>query len=205
MPDRTTNEKQPVTITLESDENQVLTFDACITQNHSANAETTDYPIEDSADASDHIRKLADEIGIVAEVTEHPLVVNRSTDAEPPNTGGDANQRVVSAFDWLYDAQDSGQLVSVFTKLRPYRNMAILSLNVTVDAGTANILGAELQLKQMFVAVTERVAAPEPVAVTRKRKTRKGKKNKKETTDAQKDQANESFAITGLKKLGVVK
>ncbi len=207
MADRTSDAKQPVTITLESDPNQVLTFDVCRIENHSANAESTDYPIEDSADASDHIRKLADEIGLVADVTDHPLVVNRSTDATAPNTGGDSNQRAVSAFDWLYDAQDRGELVAVFTKLRPYRNMNIQSLNVTRDKDTSRVLAAEIQLKQIFVAVTERVDAPVPAEPTMRRKSRRGKKQKKDASEEQKAKAQKAYrdsvGTTILKKVGV--
>ena len=187
--DRTTDQKQRVTITWESDANQVVTFDATMSESHESTTEITDHPVEDGADITDHLKRMPDEFSLTGIVTDDPLVVERSTNATAANTGGDPNQRAVSAYVFLRTAKDQGRLVRVFTKLRDYRNMAIASLTVDRDKGNSRILEADITLREIVIAVTEQVEAPTPAktaAPARRRKRKQGKKTKKGETDANK-------------------
>lgn len=186
--DRVTGEKQRVTFTWEDDPNQVITFDATPNENHSSNAEPTDHPIEAGSDASDHIRKLPDELGLLGVVTDTPLQKSGNP-IEPASTGGDVNQRAISAYDFLYLTQDRGKLVRIFTKLRDYRNMSITALNITRDKDTSRIINGKIQLREIKIAVTEQVEAPTPAASaapSRRRKRKQGKKSKQKETEANK-------------------
>jgi len=195
--DQTTDKKQRVTLTWESDANQVITFDAAITENHSSNTEVTDHPVESGVDITDHLKRLPDELSLVGVVTDDPLVVDRSVNATPANTGGDSNQRAVSAYAFLRLSKDRGKLVRVFTRLRDYRNMAITSLNVTRDAGSSRSISAEIELREILIAVTEQVEAPTPAvtaAPARRRKRKQGKQNAKAETDANKGKARSALS-----------
>jgi len=205
MADRTTGQKQPVTLTWEDDADQIVTFDATMSENHSSNSEVTDHPIETGASVVDHIRRLPEELGLVGVVTDDPLVAERSTKATAANTGGDPDQRAVSAYNFILQSKDEGRLVRVFTKLRDYRNMVIISLNVTRDRSESRIVRVELQLREVMIANTEQVEAPTPTlaaAPSRNRKRKQGKKTKQATSDAQKRKARTGLAriddATGL-------
>ena len=193
--DRTTDQKQPVTFTLEDDPSQILTFDATLAEGHKGTASVTDHPVENGVDFTDHIRRMPNSLTITGVVTDAPLVVERSVNATPANTGGDPNQRAVSAYQFLLVAKDRGKLIRVFTRLRDYRNMAIISLSVPRTAGESRIIRAEIELREILVAVTEQVEAPTPIAPTRRRKSKKGKQAKKKENEKNKEKAkNQSVA-----------
>ena len=106
----TTDQKQPVTLTWETDANQVIAFDATISEGHTGRSQLTAFPIETGADHTDHIRRLPDELSLEVVVTDDPLVVDRQANATPANTGGDASQRAVSAYNFLVQVKDQGKL-----------------------------------------------------------------------------------------------
>ena len=86
--------------------------------------------------------------------------------------------------------------------------MAIESIDVTRDVGTSRIVQANLQLREILVAVTEQVDAPTPsitrAAPARNKKVNQGKKNKDKASEASKVKGRDtSLALKGLKGLGV--
>lgn len=188
--DRVTDKKQPVTLTWEDDENQVITFDATISEIHSASAEVTSHPVEKGIDITDHIRRMPDELNITGIVTDTPLVVTtQDQEASPASTGGDRNQRAISAYEFLIQSKDEGRLINVFTKLRDYRNMAMVSINVVRDANESRIIRATIELREILIAVTEQVEAPIPIktaAPARRGKRKQGKKTKEGETESNK-------------------
>lgn len=204
--EETSDVKQPVTLTWESDANQVIVFDATLREGHTSRSQLTAYPIESGADHTDHIRRLPDELSLEVVVTDDPLVVDRQANATPANTGGDAKQRAVSAYNFLVEVKDKGRLVRIFTTLRDYRNMAIESIDVIRDVGTSRIVQANLELREILIAVTEQVDAPTPsvtrAAPSRNKKKNRGKKNKDKTSDANKAKST-SVAQKLLSGLGV--
>lgn len=187
--DRVTQEKQRVTMAWEDDDTQKITFDATPNENHTSAAEPTDHPVESGGDFTDHIRNLPDELGLLGVVSDLPLQ-KKATPIEAASTGGDVIQRAISAYDFLFRTKSNGKLLSVFTKLRGYRNMAITSLNVTRDAQSSRIINGEIQLREIIIAVTEQVAAPVPAEPTRRRRRKQGKKTKEETSEANKEKGS---------------
>lgn len=205
--DATTDEKQPVTITWETDPNQVIAFDATIRESHTGRSQLTAYPIETGADHTDHIRRLPDELSLEAVVTDSPIARDGG-EVVPANTGGDKIQRATSAYNFLVQIKDQGRLVSVFTTLRTYRNMAIESIDVSRDVSTSRMVQANIQLREILVATTEEVEAPTPsvtrAAPARNKKVNQGKKNKGKTSEANKAKTRDtSLALKGLSALGV--
>ena len=161
-------------------------FDATLREEHASRSQLTSFPIEEGADHTDHIRRLPDELNLEVVVTDDPLVVDRQANATPANTGGDASQRAVSAYNFLVEVKDKGRLVRIFTTLRDYRNMAIESIDVTRDVKTSRVVQANLRLREILVAVTEQVDAPVPAEPVKRRKVNRGKVNTDKTSDANK-------------------
>lgn len=195
---------QHVSLTWESDANQFILFDATLNETHTGRSQLTAFPIEKGADHTDHIRRLPDELSLIgATVTDSPLV-KEDQEVVPANTGGDVRQRATSAYNFLMQTKDQGRLVSVFTTLRTYRNMAIESIDVSRDKGTSRIVQANIQLREILVAITERVDAPVPADPVKKRKVKRGKQNTEEASEANKAKARDtSLAIKGLEALGL--
>lgn len=198
--DSVTDEKQPVTLSWELDPNQVIAFDATVREEHTGRSEITSFPIEAGSDHADHIRRLPDELALEVAITDSPIV-QKGKVVEPANTGGDISQRATSGYNFLVQTKDQGKLVSIFTTLRTYRNMAIESIDVSRDVLTSRIVQANLQLREVLVAVTEQVEAPVPIKTAKRRKVNRGKKEKDEASDANKKKA--SVVLQGLQKFGI--
>ena len=201
----TSDKKQPVTLAWESDANQVIVFDATLREEHTGRSQLTSFPIEEGSDHTDHIRRLPDELALEVVVTDDPLVVDRQANATPANTGGDASQRAVSAYNFLVEVKDKGRLVHIFTTLRDYRNMAIESIDVTRDVGTSRVVQANIRLREILVAVTEQVDAPEPAEPVKRGKVNRGKVNTEEASEANKVKANKVAKDSGSVGLKIVK
>ena len=205
--EETTDKKQPVSLTWESDANQFIVFDATLSEGHTGRSEITSFPVEGGSDHTDHIRRLRDELSLVVAVADNQILRANQV-RTPANTGGEVGQRSVSAYNFLVQSKNQGKLVAVFTTLRTYRNMAIESIDVTRDANTSQIIQANLQLKEILIATTERVDAPEPsktrAAPARNKKKNRGKQNTTEASEANKAKGREtSVALKGLEALGI--
>jgi len=208
--DSTTDQRQRVVIAWEENSSEVVEFDAVITENHLSASEITDHPVESGVDFTDHIRSVQDELRITGVVTDTPVIRDASISAGAPNTGGDSKDRAASAYRWLLDVKDRAKLVTITTKLRDYRNMALVSMAVTRDAGSSRILNADLSFREIFIAITEKVDAPIPTAAAapaRNKKRPQGKKAKRSETQANQDKAKttqQSVLVSGAKSLGLI-
>ena len=189
--DGTTSQKRRVFIEWEDEPGQSVIFDATQSEDHESESDITDNPVEVGVDNTDHIQRLPNVLILDAVVTDDPLIENRSTSAEPANTGGDPNQRAISAYNWLIQTKDQAKFLRVFTKLRTYRNMVIQSLKVTRSAEESRIIRAIITLREIRVAVTEQVDAPKPRLKTKRKRTKQGKKTTIEESEANKTKARE--------------
>jgi len=166
----------------------VVQFDASVSETHTRECEICDHPVEEGATISDHIWRTPERLEVNGIVTNHPLVFLASVQAVSPLTDdmSPVTDRAEVAYFKLAELMDTGQLVSVVTSLREYQNMAIVSMSVTRDVQTGNVLNCSLSLREIIIAQTETVAAPEPEKTVQKRKKDKGKKVPQETPkDAQ--------------------
>lgn len=190
-------------IALMDDDGQGLEFDASMSEGHTTTAATTDHPVEDGADQSDHIRIEPDVLVIRGIVTNHPIIFLASVFARPSVPGGDPASRAQDAFEFLRRIKERRKLVSVSTVLRDYADMAITSISVTQEAATANITDMSIRLRQFLKATTETVAPPEPVNVSRGKKTDKGKQQKNER-EAPEEEPDESLSFKILSGTGLL-
>ncbi|MCG8433494.1 MAG: hypothetical protein MJA83_05640 [Gammaproteobacteria bacterium] len=127
-----------------------IEFDASVNEDHEAENDVTEFPVEEGADITDHIRPRPESITINGIVSNTPLTL---LPIEP--------RRAEEAYDKLKTIKDTGQLVSIVTSLRRYDNMAITSLSVVRNAQNGNVVNATVRLREVFLAQTETVI-PEP-------------------------------------------
>lgn len=192
--ERVTGQQQRVSITLEEDTTRVLSFDACTNENHIGNAVTTDHPVEAGADMTDHIQRTPEELQMVGIVSDTPVLFLASLRAQPAVTGGDSRNRAKDAYTFVKEIKDGGKLVQVSTSLRDYTNMAIVGLSVIRDKETSRVVELAISLREILIATTEQVAAPEPETDARKKQTKQGKKTKQPETEANQTQARSLLA-----------
>lgn len=149
-----------VSLTQQDSPTEVLELEATLEEGHTGVAETTDHPVEDGADITDHIRRKPDELSLKAQVSNHPILVLASFRALPSVPGGDPSTRAEDAYEWLRLVKDDGILLQVSTTLRDYLNMAIVGMSVVRDKDRRNVLEVDLTLREIIIATTEQVAAP---------------------------------------------
>lgn len=192
--ERVTGQQQRVSITLEEDTTRVLSFDAAISETHIGNAVTTDHPVEAGSDMTDHIQRTPEELQMVGIVSDTPVLFLASLRAQPAVTGGDSRNRAKDAYTFVKEIKDGGKLVRVSTSLRDYTNMAIVGLSVIRDKETSRVVELTISLREILIATTEQVAAPEPETNARKKQTKQGKKTKQPETEANQTQARSLLA-----------
>lgn len=139
---------------------QFLELEATVRETHTASAQVTDHPVENSTDITDHIRRLPEELQLEGIVSDTPILVLAAFRATPAVPGTDPTARAKAAYEFLRDIKDQGRLVDVSTKLRDYSNMAITNFSVSRDKDTSNILAFSLTLREIQIATTEVVAGP---------------------------------------------
>ena len=174
-----------------------LEFDGSIQETYGGDATITDHPVEEGSDITDHIRRKPETFMVHGIVSNHPIITARSLRAKPSIRGGDPNTRAEDAYGFLLGLKNNGTLVGASTTLRDYTNMAIASMPVTRDAVTGNILDVTVHLREIIIAQTEKVAAPEPVNVARKNKVKLGKKPKTPATPAVDTKTRSAFIKIG--------
>lgn len=151
-----------------------IELDASVTEEHSAEVEVTDHPVETGSSISDHARPRSEVLRIEGLVTNSPL----PTSADVPATYTRAGQTVTSssrfyetragqAYADLKAMKDSGQLLTVVTALRSYDNMVIQTLNVPRDATSGQALRFSAVLKQIRIVSNKSVNV---VQVAKKKK-----------------------------------
>lgn len=154
---------------------ELLEFDASLQENHNASFETTQHPVEQGSDVSDHRRKLPLKLTITGVVSNTPLKLfnfgGGAVDGKLPDT---------LAWETLLRLGESGELYTIVTSLWTYENMAIQSISVPRNAGLGNVLEFTIELQEVFFAESQEVEAPEEL-----KKKPKGKKPTEEATSAE--------------------
>jgi hypothetical protein len=175
---------EKASIFLQDNPLELLGFDAIISETHQGDAVVTDHPVEEGSDISDHVRRTPEALTCRIIVTDHPIIIARSLRAQPSIRGGDPFNRAADAYGFVKELKDGAKIVGFSTTLRDYANMVITSTAATRDKDTGNILDMTLTIREITIANTETVQAPEPVNPSRKNKTNLGKKPKASATPA---------------------
>ena len=161
-----------------------IEFDASVSETHTGSAEATQFPVEEGADISDHIRRLPEELSINIITTNSPILILASVQAKPIVGFGNNKTRAENTYEFLKAVKDDGTLVNFHTTLRNYKNMYIQTLSCTRDVTTNNIVNINLIIREIIIAITDQVAAPEIKPAGRQGKNDQGKKNKRSPSKA---------------------
>jgi hypothetical protein len=199
-------------------QNIIIVLDASLREEHSAQAEVTQHPVETGPNITDNIRPMPMRLTIEGFVTNTPIKAsvllptgNQSTSiagqiAKVPNTNAKTLQfstqfdRVSDVYEDLLDAQAAGVLIAVDTSLKHYVNFAISSVDVPRDAQSGSSMQFTIELQQIITAtLTEVETAP-----THQEKNN-GQKPTKEATAKEEAQVKESFGVSAAKALGLLK
>jgi len=162
-------------------EGTAIEFDASVNETHTGSAEATQFPVEEGADITDHIRRLPEELSINVITSNSPIFVDLN-DAPRIEGASSVVTRAEATYTFLKTAKDNGSLVSFVTTLRRYRSMYIQTLSCSRDAATSDIVNINLTLREIIIATTQQVAAPDIQPPGRQGKSDQGIKPKKDTT-----------------------
>lgn len=163
-----------------------LTIDCSVSEMHSFENEVTENPVERGAAVADHIRQKQNFVTVTGIVSNTPI-----TQEEREAT--DANQRAEAAFTRLLELRAGGQLITVVTKKRTYRNAAVASLTVPVDGGQGDALFFSATFREVRI-VDSKTVQLKTSTNKGKKKQQKGKETGKEVTDTGQKETLKSWA-----------
>ena len=166
----------------------LMIFDALLEETHTLQNTLTENPVEGST-VVDHIIVRPDEVSFRAVVSNHPLLVEASTNAKPIVDGTDPAARADEAWRWLKEVRNKKYLCDLTLYGDDYTNMAITSLVRTIDKSTGQIMDVKITMRELPIAQTQVTQAPTPKKPEQKVKQQKGKKTKQPadaTTDNEK-------------------
>jgi len=130
-----------------------LTFDAVVSENHTATLEITDSPVELGVSITDH-----------AWVKPYKLVIEAGVSAaqlRPIDDGyGAGLARVGNAYQQLLDLQATREPFDVQTGLKLYSNMLLQELTTTQDKDTSAVLAFRATLREIVIVYTEIIKYP---------------------------------------------
>lgn len=177
-----------------------LVFDAVFEENHEAELEVTDNPVETGVVVSDHAYMKPLRLTLSAGVSDTPLYVP----AEDPFQS-DAG-RSKRAFEVLTELQKKAEPFDVQTGLKLYKNMICTSIRTSQDKDTSGALVFTAEIREVIIVYTQVVKYPPRKAGATKRqasaKKNKGEQQGSEVADKPKKQslaAKLKGAITGGK------
>lgn len=139
-----------------------LIIDCSVTESHGRESETTDHPVEEGFNITDHVRPKPDMVTIEGIVTDTPLSTEQQVRVinghnVPVNTStapqGDPG-RSKNALTFLEKLR-IGQLITVATGIKVYESMQITSLTVPRDKGTIASLKFTVICKQVRVVLNQ--------------------------------------------------
>ena len=144
MPIRDPNETR-VVLSIAQPDGLPLIADGHILEDHESSSSITEYPVESGSNAVDHVQQLPYRIAIRAYTSD-------VFPTEGVLQGVPAVERGAKAWETILGAQRTGQLVTVFTKLRIYRNMAIVQARARSDIETGNSAVFDIALRELQMA-----------------------------------------------------
>jgi len=169
-------------------------IDAAPVETHSLNSATTEHPVEEGADVTDHIRILPDMLTIEGVVSDTPIgaaaierenasvflteVTGGAVTADTPLRGIPSDD----AFSILKDIRAKREPVEIITNIATYRNMVMV--NLSVPQGPADALRFRATFQEIQIVRTERTAVPVEVPRAQK-KSKRGTKTSPSSKDTE--------------------
>lgn len=142
---------RPFRVLLGTDIEGYVQFDASLAEQHRRESEITDYPIEQGANISDHVRPKPIIVQLLCIVSQTPIPFDISV---PSIT------RVEDARTKIIKWRDKGLMLNLFTFREYYTQMVIQAIEEDVDYSNANDFEATISFKQISTASVQFVQLP---------------------------------------------
>jgi hypothetical protein len=144
----------------------LLTFDANLTEKHTADADVTSYPVEGGARTSDDAQPKQRMFELTGEITNTPL------------NGDDTPQRAARAFELIDRIHRAKTRLIVTSGLRVYEPCILKSYSTTRDYKTAQTLVITLMFVEIETVTLQLVEVPANVLAALRRASGKSKTTK---------------------------
>lgn len=155
-----------------------ITVDAVLSETHSLESETTDSPVEQGIDLTDHIRPKPRTLRMEGLVSEVPVpnasidgyaAASQTTPAGLTFTGVSPpdNTRPGKAYRTLVAIWENQVLLTIATALESYDNMVMVSAPVTRKAGDGQSLHFSATFKEIRVVQSQVVSVPRTLPKTK--------------------------------------
>lgn len=138
-----------------------LVFDIYENETHASTAKVTTHPVERGARITDHVVQESDTLTLVARVSNTPIVSEAAAQVIGA-TLVDNVGLIDRAYERLKKMKTDGEAITVFTNLRTYENMVIVSASVQRDASTGDALATTIQLVEIRTVENLVLAVPTP-------------------------------------------
>jgi hypothetical protein len=137
-------------------------MDLALSEGHSFPGEVTQYPVEQGADFSDHIRDLPEEIELECIVSDSPsgAIANDPTRKGEPGADGNTPLPSAAALEKLRLMKARRRPVSIETSLGVFTSMACIALDVPKDAARSNGLFFTATFKKINIVTNRRTKTP---------------------------------------------
>lgn len=132
------------------DESASYFFDAIIKEEHTTSLRMTEHPVQTGANITDHAFVLP--ARVVLEIGMSDVM-----DSLVQGQFADWGTRSISAFQTLKKIQAARTLLNVTTHLHSYKNMLIEQIHTPHDYKTVTALRCMVSLKEIFMAVVEKI------------------------------------------------
>lgn len=126
---------------------RAIVLDLSESENHQLESRVTQYPVEDGSPMTDHIQNVPDMLVLQGFVTNSP--VQELIESGPRNGQ--------TAFEALEEIHQTREPVRVFTTLKEYSSMALVSLNVPKSADTGDALRFSATFRKIRIVSSETV------------------------------------------------
>lgn len=124
-------------------------FDAVFSTTHEANVTITTQPVQSGANIADHAYLEPDSV---------TMEIGMSDASE----GAGANHSV-NAYAMLRAVMEAREPISLYTRLKSYTNMIVVSISATDDYTTANALKASVMLQKILIVNVATVTVQQTV------------------------------------------
>lgn len=189
-------------VTIDTSSNQqtivdVLVLDASLNEMHEADADVSEFPIEQGADITDNVRVKPQTLQVEALITDtHLSSQQAAVNAERARgqTMLDKDSRDTLAA--LEAFQADGTLINVETGLKSYENMVIKSLRTSRNKDLKNAIKVTINLVEVLIVNSQTVVVKQAVPKAQP-VIPKGTKTPTTATTGQEDQSNAYKSIMG--------
>ena len=136
-----------------------IVIDATIREEHQTEAISTENPVEDGADVTDHVRLKNAQLTIDGVISDTPLgyaiIGNIQNVVRTVSTLFGKSARSVDAYNDLLELQKSRQPFTVTTGLKRYKNMILSSLSVPRDYSTGRAIHFTAVFKEIRIVASK--------------------------------------------------